>query len=94
MVENLRQSLKDPYSVRSAEISQPKIGFAGLLRGGNVPVVCAKFNARNSFGAYTGVEEHVFVFKGGKIFDSYSGMNAACGDAAYAPFPELERAPG
>lgn len=86
-----RRFLKDPYSVRDAEISEPTSAFAGLLYGGNVPAVCVRFNAKNSFGAYTGIRTFAVGFKDGKVtgqvqvevwFDT-------CRKERYEPFHEM-----
>jgi hypothetical protein len=85
VVSELRSSLKDPYSVRDAQISQP----TGIL---GTQGICVRFNAKNSFGAYTGLQTEAFVFSGGQARQVIS----SCGDASYSPFVELESsaAPG
>lgn len=82
--------LKDPYSVRSAEISAPMEQFAGLLDGGMRPAVCVRFNAKNAFGAYVGQRTHVVVFENGKVHRGGEYMYACNGGVVYHPFPELE----
>jgi hypothetical protein len=52
-------------------------------------------NAKNSFGAYTGIKPTAFVFRDGVITASdaqYAGI--ACADATYEPFPDLQAALG
>jgi hypothetical protein len=56
----VRQGLKDPYSVRSAEIAST--GFVGLLRCCMQPVVCYRFNSKNRFGAYVCIKTYAALF--------------------------------
>lgn len=90
IVNRVIDRLKDPYSIRSASISKPTTGFVGLLNGGTRPIVCIKYNAKNSFGAYIGINEAVFFFKDGRIEGGLLGHMYACANAVYGPFPELE----
>ncbi len=77
--------------VPDEEVSAPAVGFVGLLNGGNAQVVCARFNAKNSFGAYIGVRPVAYVFRGGRIVGAVSDNPLACEGRSYTPFPELER---
>lgn len=79
----LRSSLKDPYTVRDAQISAPS-SLVGGAQG-----VCVKFNAKNSYGAYAGIETDAFVFHDGKAIPV---LAVGCADLSYSPFPELEGA--
>lgn len=90
IVEKVKSTLKDPYSIRSAQISEPAPGFVGLLNGGTQMVVCTRFNAKNSFGAYTGVETFLFAFSNGKLLGMGQNALAGCENRTYSPFPELE----
>ena len=82
-----RSYLNDPAGIRSAAISQP-----GLRKIGGVEryVACVRFNAKAAGGAYTGVRDHVAIFLAGKL-DQMAVTREECKDAAYGPFPELER---
>ena len=44
-IAKLRQLLKDPYSVRSAEISAPAPGWVGIIYGGTQNVGCVRYKA-------------------------------------------------
>ncbi len=90
----MRQNLKDPYSVRDAVISSPFLGFVGLLNGGNAPLVCARYNAKNSFGAYIGEQPTAFIFAHGNLQTTLE-KPLACADPLpdYAPFPEAMPSP-
>jgi hypothetical protein len=50
--------------------------------------VCARFNAKNSFGAYTGIQEIALSFEKGKIVGQYHG--SSCKPASFSPFVGLE----
>jgi len=68
----MRSTLKDPYSVRDAMISQP-ITVSGLLVGGTRNGACVRLNSRNSFGAYTGLETFTVAFVNGSTVGPYEG---------------------
>jgi hypothetical protein len=53
-------------------------------------VVCVRFDAKGSDGAYAGVREHLAIFLAGKL-DQMGQAREQCRDANYQPFPELER---
>lgn len=90
-LEYFKKSLKDPYTVREAQITEPTPIFVGLVNGGTAPGVCVRLNSKNSFGAYTGLETHAVAFRGQNIavgpvvFDT-------CSKATFRPFPELNGA--
>lgn len=67
----LKESLKDPYSVRDLSITQPIVTniWVGVQRGGNVKgwASCVSYNAKNSFGAYVGLEHDTFYMKDGGL---------------------------
>lgn len=83
----MHRTLKDPYSVRDAEISMPQEGFVGLLNGGGAPVVCARYNAKNSFGGYTGIQHTAYVFRDSRISTTIPN-GQACANRMFYPFPE------
>lgn len=68
----MKESLFDPYSVRDLEIREPletttRSSIFGLEVGQKVWVVAVKFNAKNRYGAYTGLKTHLFYFRGEKF---------------------------
>lgn len=92
-----RETFFDPYSVRDASISQPL--YASTIFDGMsmVPrkgwIVCVRANAKNRMGAYTGMQETVFLFSGSTVALTLSGPSYAgqiADPAVYQPFPELE----
>jgi hypothetical protein len=82
-----RSYLNDPTGVRSAAISQPALRKIGSVER---YVACVRFNAKAPGGGYIGEREHIAVFLAGKL-DQMGVTREECKDAAYAPFPELER---
>ena len=82
-----RSYLNDPTGIRSAAISQPALQKVGSVER---YVVCVRFNAKAPGGSYTGVREHLAIFLAGKL-DQMGVTREHCKDAAYEPFPELER---
>jgi hypothetical protein len=79
--------LNDPTGIRSAAISQPVLRKVGSIER---YVVCVRFNAKQPSGGYAGVREHMAIFLAGKL-DQMGVTRELCKDAAYEPFPELER---
>jgi hypothetical protein len=55
----LRATLKDPTSVRDPMIGEPQNTWMGV---GYRYTVCVRFNAKNSYGGYTGPQNHLAVF--------------------------------
>jgi hypothetical protein len=82
-----RSYLNDPSGIKGAAIAQPALRNVGV---GERYVVCVRFNAKNPNGAYAGMRDHVAVFLAGKL-DQMGVTRELCKDAAYEPFPELER---
>lgn len=68
----LDANLKDPYSVRDLKVSEVRQGtfWSGLIHQGAVPswYVCAGYNAKNSYGAYTGYDVHVLWIRDSSVF--------------------------
>ncbi len=65
----LERNLKDPYSVKGLRISKPvltqcAVGMYGPFNGWRVT---ASYNAKNSYGAYTGLQEEFYWFHGEQI---------------------------
>jgi hypothetical protein len=86
----LRTYLNDPNHIRAASISQPQLTTVGP---GQRYVACVRYDARNSDGKYAGSTDGAAVYVSGKLDRFLDGKQAQpyCKDAAYAPFPELER---
>jgi len=87
----LRTYLNDPSHVRGAGISQPQLKYIGP---GDRYVACVRYDARNTDGKYLGLKDGAAIYVGGKLdrfFDTPTSVRELCKEAAYAPFPELER---
>lgn len=94
--EYLRRNLFDPYSVRDAEIAEPKIMTSFyLLDPAPAWTICVRLNAKNRMGAYTGITEDTLLVRGDRVTISGNELTrpsptlGICRDAKWAPFPEL-----
>lgn len=90
MIAFLRTYLNDPSNIRSASISQPELKKVG---SGDRYVACVRYDARVD-GKYAGLKDGAATYVSGKL-DRYVAtpreVKEFCKDAAYAPFPELEK---
>lgn len=70
---HLRSQLKDPDSAQITFLNSPKSGWYSLggLKYGYV--VCARINAKNSFGAYVGYRPAYFMIRNDIVIDSSLG---------------------
>ncbi|MCT2580915.1 hypothetical protein P3C33_27745 [Mesorhizobium sp. P16.1] len=86
VINQIRESYFDPYSIRDAQISD----VVTLLDTG-YQAVCTRFNAKNRMGAYTGLQSASFRIKNGAVV-SYLAQAPGCHEPSlrYRPFPELE----
>ena len=86
IVDQARDYLIDPYSVRDAEIS----GVNDL--GDGVTSVCVRFNAKNRMGGYTGRQATAVRLVNGRIVNAYPDQ-AACynGNIQWYPLPEARK---
>jgi hypothetical protein len=87
----LRTYLNNPSHVHDASVSPPVLKSVGP---GQRYVACVRYNARNSDGKYTGLKTGAAIYVSAKLDRFLDGPRDAadlCKDAAYAPFPELQR---
>jgi len=87
----MRTYLNDPTRVRSAAVSQPMLKSVGA---GDRYVVCVRYDARNTTGKYMGVKTGYASYVSARLerfYDVPAEVSGTCRDAAYAPFPELEK---
>ena len=93
----LRTYLNDPSHIREAGVSQPQLKSVGP---GERYVACVRYNARKDGGQYAGLRDGAATYvsgkldrflDGGKNLDGTKIVRELCRDAAYAPFPELEK---
>ena len=89
IVEYVRETFKDPYSIRDAEISY---FFDNAPRGGRAG--CVSLNAKNSFGAYIGKQFVSMVIDNGEVIRSVQDAPGCHTIEArgieWQKFPELE----
>jgi hypothetical protein len=86
----LRTYLNDPTHIHDAAVSPPALKTLGP---GQRFIACVRYNARNGSGKYAGVKEGAAVYVSGKLDHFIDGRDTKelCKDAAYAPFPELQK---
>jgi len=53
--------------------------------------VCVRYNARKGNGQYAGAKDSLVLFRNGRLDRMVDNGREACKDAAYQPFPELEK---
>ena len=84
----LTQTLGDPTNVKETGITDPMLRPAGKEQR---YAVCVRFNARNANRIYTGVKERIAYFYGGSLNQLVDADQGQCANAAYKPWPELEK---
>ena len=88
LLEFLQLQLTDPTGVREALVSEPRLQpFGNESRY----VACLRYNSKNGYGQYTGVQEYVAIYFNGTLNQYVPAAPGQCTGAAYVPFPELER---
>jgi hypothetical protein len=88
IIDTLSRTLDDPTNVREAFISEPVLRPAGKDER---YTVCVRANARNLSRQYTGAKDRIGYFYGGHLNQLVDATKEQCGNAAYRPFPELEK---
>jgi hypothetical protein len=83
----MRTYLNNPTKVRDAYVSEPALKPVG---GTNHYVVCVRYNPRDTQNRYTGNEDRIAVFWGGRVNQFLPGNPVLCANAAYQRFPEIE----
>lgn len=86
IVHDARDFLADPYSIRDAEISYMQLN----VRSG-IYWLCAKANAKNLMGGYSGRQAIEIWVRNGRLVGNVPN-SAACNHPSlqWQPFPELE----
>ena len=80
--------LNNPIGVRDAFISEPALR---TVEGGQRNTVCLRYTARKSDGQYAPSKDSLVLFREGRLDRVVDNAREACKEAAYQPFPELER---
>jgi hypothetical protein len=84
----MRTYLNDPSRIRDAAVTEPELK---TFDGVNRYVVCVRYNARRSNGQYAGARDSLVLFIDGRLDRIVDNARETCKNAAYQPFPELER---
>jgi hypothetical protein len=89
--------LNDPTGIRDAAVSPP---VPKQIDGETRYIACVKFDPKKNSTDYAGIGELAAVFLVGRFdhfADGTKGQTEAaktlCAEAAYAPFPELQKLP-
>jgi hypothetical protein len=88
ILDTLTRTLDDPINVRDAFISDPMLTPIGKNQR---YTACVRFNARNLKKQYVGSKDRIAYFYGGHLNQLVEATPDQCGNAAYKPFPELEK---
>jgi hypothetical protein len=88
IVAFMRSYLNDPTRVRGAFLSEP-----GLRTIDNADryASCLRYTARKADGQYAASKDSLVLFRDGRLDRVIDNAREQCKDAAYQPFPELER---
>jgi len=88
----LRTYLNNPAGIRAASVSAPVLKKVGP---GERYVVCVTYNARDTFGKYTGPKEAMAVFVSGKLdrFAELGRERQQTGEAEGEASAERQRVP-
>ena len=88
ILDTMTNTLGDPTNVRGAFISDPVLTAVGQDQR---YTVCVRYNARDANHAYMGSTDRIAYFFGGALNQLVEATKEQCGNAAYKPFPELEK---
>ena len=83
IVAFMRTYLNDPVGVRDAFISEPALRS---LEGADRYAVCLRYTPRNASS-----KDSLVLFRDGRLDRIIDAARETCKDAAYQPFPELQR---
>jgi len=88
VLSTLSKTLDDPTNARDAYISDPVLTQVGSNQR---YTACVRFNARDLSKSYIGSKDRIAYFYGGHLNQLIEAAKEQCGNAAYKPFPELEK---
>ncbi len=88
ILNTLTTLLDDPTNVRDAYISDPVLRPVGKDER---YIVCVRSNSRDAARQYTGGKDQIGYFYSGHLNQLIDATKEQCGNAAYKPFPELEK---
>lgn len=86
LIEGMRQTLFDPYSVRDLQIST-------VIELGKVPTVCVKGNPKNRMGGYVGLQTVMVYMPRGRRYWINQDVFAVsvCNELPFRRFHEADR---
>jgi len=88
ILATLTRTLADPTNVRDAFISDPVLTPVGNDQRYSA---CVRYNARDAGRQYMGSVDRIAYFYGGHLNQLVIATKEQCGNAAFKPFPELEK---
>jgi len=88
IVDSAKTFYFDPYSIKSAQITEPFLQNHITL--GHFWAVCVRSNGKNRMGGYVGLTLDAYVFRNGRLIERSTHPQDYCASAAFGPFPELE----
>ena len=88
IVKFIPKVVSDPSNIRNASVTDPAFMPVGEQQR---YFVCVRYTAKKTATTYGDPEERIALFFGGQINQFTPATREQCGNAAYRPFPELER---
>jgi hypothetical protein len=88
ILQTLTTTLIDPTNVRDAFLSDPALT---TINQDQRYTACVRYNPRDANRNYMGTTVRIAYFYGGHLNQLVEAAKDQCGNAAYKPFPELEK---
>ncbi len=88
ILNTMTRTLQDPTNVRDAYLSDPVLAPVGKDQR---YTACVRYNARDAAKHYLGSQDRIAYFYAGHLNQLVEATPEQCGQAAYKPFPELEK---
>ena len=88
IVAFMRTYLNDPTGVRDAFVSEPALR---TLENVDRYTACLRYTARKGGGQYAASKDSLVLFRDGRFDRIVDNAREQCKEAAYQPFPELEK---
>ena len=95
IVQEIKSSSDYGRGIREPEISNPDMGWGGLINGGRVPSVCVRYKTQGAAMFGYGNMARAFYFPNGRLAAENGNVTApgwyimACGNRVFSPFPEI-----
>jgi hypothetical protein len=88
ILRTLKDTLDDPTNVRDAYLSEPALTMVGKDQR---YTSCVRYNARDLRRQYVGSKDRIAYYYGGHLNQLVDATPEQCANAAFKPFPELEK---